>query len=94
MARTWPVEFLPDGFHVLILHGDAVLDEVGCVFLDAVLVNQHVDDHAADRDVEFTEPADETGNDRDGQRLGQGDEEERGQAVVGEQGLGAAHALT
>src|SRR5271169_4667940 len=69
------VELLPDGFHVLVLHRDAVLHEVGGVWSDGGLVDQHVDEHAAHRNPEVVEPLDESGDDGDGQRLGQGDEE-------------------
>src|SRR5437867_4772966 len=79
------VELLPDRLHVVVLHAHAVQDELGHVRAEGLAVYHHVDDHAPDRDPELVEPADEARDDRDREGLRQGDEEERGLAVVGEQ---------
>src|SRR5215470_7919108 len=77
-----PVELLGDRLKMLVLHPDTIEDELRHVGAEGGAVQHHVDDHSADGDAELVEPADEARDHRDGERLREGDEEERGLAAV------------
>ena len=53
------IKSLNDFLPVLVLHGHPVADELGGVLIDFRLVDDLVDNNAANGDLEILEPADE-----------------------------------
>jgi hypothetical protein len=72
---------------VLVLHLDAVQDEVRRIFSCLVLLDQVIDDDPDDGNAELVKPVDEPGDQGDGESLRQGHDEEGGERIVGQQGL-------
>jgi len=77
----------PDLPHVLVRHLNAVQDELRRVLRYLILLNQAVDDDPADGNADLVKPIDGPGDHGDGEALRQGDEEEGGESIVGQQGL-------
>ena len=92
--RSHPVsEYLPDLFHMFVLHLDAVTDELGGISSHLVLLDDSIDDHPAYGNSKLMKPIDEAGDDSNRKAFRKRDKKESGEGFIGQEVFRMSHPI-
>src|SRR4030043_585985 len=92
--RPHPIsKYLPDLFHMFILHLNPVEDELHGIFSDLILLNHPIDHNTPYGNPKFMEPIDESRDDSNGKAFRQGDKKEGCEGIIGQELFNMSHPI-